>query len=108
MDLLLVAVWLYLLIALVAANLPWLNERVLFVLTPRGNGKPAGIRFLEWGILYALVVAIGLGLERLVTGTIHAQGWQFYAITLSMFAVFAMPGFIYRHDLRRHLIHRGA
>ncbi|MCG5501723.1 DUF2818 family protein, partial [Ectothiorhodospira lacustris] len=41
-------------------------------------------------------------------GTIHTQGWQFYAITLSMFAVFAMPGFIYRHDLRRHLVHRGA
>lgn len=38
-----------------------------------------------------------------LTGVIHRQGWEFYATTLSLFVVFALPGFIYHYDLKRIL-----
>jgi hypothetical protein len=99
-------VWLYFSMAFVAANLPWFSERVFFVLEPRGGEKGPAMRLFELLVLYFIVGGIGLGFERQVTGSIHGQGWQFYAITGSLFLVFALPGFIYRYDLRRHLRHR--
>ena len=53
------------------------------------------------------VGAIGLGLERRLTGEIYAQDWEFYAVTLALFIVFALPGFIFRYDLLKHLRRRG-
>jgi hypothetical protein len=38
-----------------------------------------------------------------MTGEIYHQDWVFYAVTISLFLVFALPGFIYRYDLRRQL-----
>lgn len=98
-------VWLYLAVAVVAANLPWLSERLFFILQPR-EGKRAWMRLLEWLLLYFVVGGLGLGLERQSTGGIHAQDWEFYAVTASLFLVFALPGFIYRHDLRKLLRQR--
>lgn len=95
-------IWIYLALAIVAANLPWLSERVFFVVRTR-NGKSAWVRLLEWAVLYVLVGVIGIGLERRLTGEIYHQGWVFYVVTLSLFLVFALPGFIYRYDLRRLL-----
>ncbi|RFA30580.1 hypothetical protein CAI21_05960 [Alkalilimnicola ehrlichii] len=91
------------LVAFVAANLPWLTERVFFVLRPPAHGKREWIRLLEWAVLYVLVGLIGRGLEYQLTGQIQPQDWEFYVTTLCLFVVFALPGFIYRHDLRRHL-----
>jgi hypothetical protein len=34
---------------------------------------------------------------------VHPQGWEFYVITLALFAMFALPGFIWRYDLRPQL-----
>ncbi len=100
------AIWLLLLAALVAANLPWLTERVLLVLAPPAHGKREWIRLLEWFLLYLAVGAFGHGLEYRQTGQLHAQDWEFYVATLCLFLVFALPGFIYRHDLSRHLKRR--
>ena len=99
-------VWLYLVVALVAANLPWLSERIFFVRRPAGEKSP-WLRLLEWLVLYFVVGAIGLGLERRLTGEIYAQDWEFYAVTLALFIVFALPGFIFRYDLLKHLRRRG-
>lgn len=99
-------VWGYFLMAFVAANLPWFTERVFFFLEPRSGEKGPAMRLLELLVLYLIVGAIGFGLERQVTGGIHSQGWQFFAITGSLFLVFALPGFIYRYDLRKHLRQR--
>lgn len=89
--------------AVVAANLPWLSERIGLVGPARGSGKSEWWRLLEWLVLYGLVGVLAFGLERRVQGTIHSQGWEFYVVTLCLFAVFAVPGFIYYHDLRHHL-----
>ncbi len=98
-------VWTYLAIAVLAANLPWLSERVFFVYRPAAE-KSAWVRLLEWLILYLVVFALGLGLEKRTMGQLHDQEWEFYAVTFSLFLVFALPGFIYRYDLRRLLRRR--
>ncbi len=94
-------------LAVAAANLPWLSERIFFLFPAPSGGKRAWMRLLEWLVLYAVVGVLAFGLERRLTGETHAQDWEFYAVTACLFVVFALPGFIYRHDLRRHLDRRG-
>lgn len=94
------SVWLVLLLALVAANLPFLNERLL-ALVPVGTGgrKSLAIRLAELLLLYFIVGGIGLLFERRV-GQIAPQGWEFYAITGALFIVLAFPGFTWRYLLK--------
>ncbi len=95
-------VWLYLSLAILAANLPWLSDRTLLVI-PRSEPKPEFLRLVEWLILYGGFVLLGRGFERKINGEIHSQDWEYYAVTFLLFLVFAIPGFIYCHDLRQHL-----
>ena len=95
--------WLIIVIALIAANLPWMSERIFFVGKPASGSKGAWWRWLEWLILYFVTGAVTLGMEKKLNGEIYPQGWEFYAVTLCLFLVFALPGFIYRHDLLHHL-----
>lgn len=99
-------IWGLLAIAIIAANLPWLSERLFFVFAPKGGSKRAWVRLLEWLVLYLIVGLIARGLEQKLYGEHHHQDWEFYAITLCVFVVFALPGFIYRYDLRAHLDRR--
>ncbi len=97
-----IGLWLGL--AVVAANLPWLSERWLLVIArPDRRAKPFWLRLIEWGLLYGPIAGMGFGFEFKMTGTVHAQDWEFYAVTLCLFAVSALPGFIYRYQLRRLL-----
>jgi len=93
----------FLLIAFIAANLPWLSERWFFVFTPKQGVKGPWMRLLEWLVLYFVVGFIALGLEQKLNGSLHSQTWEFYAVNLCLFLVFALPGFIYRYDLKPHL-----
>ncbi|TVO62436.1 DUF2818 family protein [Spiribacter vilamensis] len=90
-------------VALIAANLPWLSDRIAFVVSPAARGKPEWIRLVEWLTLFFLVGLIAAGLEYRTQGQLQMQGWEFWVINLALFAVFALPGFIYCHDLRRRL-----
>lgn len=95
-------VWGLLVVALIAANTPFLNNRLFLLRIPAaGKTKPVFIRLLELIILYFLIGGIGLGLEYRVNGQVHVQEWEFYAITFFLFLVLAMPGFIYRYTYRR-------
>lgn len=89
-----------LLIALIAANLPFLLERIFFIVKPKTGNKNFAWRLLELVVLYFIVGGIGLLLENKI-GDIHPQKWEFYAITASLFVVFAYPGFVYRYLWRR-------
>jgi hypothetical protein len=91
------------LIALVAANLPWLSDKVFVFFPTPIHGKRAHIRLLEWLVYYFIVGLLAFGLEYKATGGTHSQDWEFYVITLCLFMVFALPGFIYRTELR-HLL----
>jgi hypothetical protein len=96
-----VSVWLVLVLALVAANLPFLTHRLLGVL-PVAGGKNLAMRLGELVLLYLLVGGIGLLLEKRA-GQIAPQGWEFYAITAALFLTFAFPGFVWRYlHKRRH------
>ncbi len=97
------ALLLLLALSLVAANLPWMTERRFIILPPREGGKSVALRLIEWLLLFFVVLALSLGLEQAITGTIYPQDWEFYVVVLCLFAVFAMPGFIYRHDLKPRL-----
>ena len=94
------SVWLVLLLALVAANLPFVNERLMALIpVGAGGGKSLAIRLAELVVLYFIVGGIGLLFERRV-GQIAPQGWEFYAITGALFIVLAFPGFTWRYLLK--------
>ena len=84
------------LLALLAANLPWFSER-LFYVVPLPRGKHLGWCLLELVVLYFVVGAIAFYAERASVGQSAPQHWQFYAVTASLFLVFAFPGFVYKY-----------
>lgn len=94
----------FLVVAFLAANVPWLSERFLLIVKLRC--KSGWLRWLEWLLLYMLIGLLAAGLEYKATGTGHAQDWEFYVTTLCLFMVFGLPGFIYHYDLRKILQER--
>ncbi|MCH8180803.1 MAG: DUF2818 family protein [Proteobacteria bacterium] len=88
-----------LLAALVAANLPFVNER-LFVLGPRRAPKSVAWRMLELLVYAVLVAWLGRFIEAHV-GQASPWRWEFGAVWLCVFLTLAFPGFVWRH-LRRH------
>ncbi len=87
------------LLALLAANLPWFSER-LFYLVPL-KAKHIGWRLLELAVMYFVVGAIAWFSERATLGQVAPQHWEFYATTACLFLVFAFPGFVYRYLWRK-------
>ncbi len=95
-----VSIWTVLLLALLAANLPFMNERLLAVVPLFRSAKPLAVRLAELVLLYFAVGAVGMLFERRV-GQIAPQGWEFYAITGALFLVLAFPGFTWRYLLKQ-------
>ena len=93
-------VWLVILAACVAANLPFFNQRVLALGPVRVSGKPLWLRLAELLVLYFAVGGLAYVLEGRV-GQVAPQGWEFFAITAALFLTLAFPGFVYRYLLRR-------
>lgn len=91
---------LLLLLAFVAANLPFLIERIFFAIKPKRGEKAFSWRLLELVILFFVVGGVAVLLESKL-GEVHKQNWEFYAINASLFVVFAYPGFVYRYLWRR-------
>lgn len=95
------SVWLVIVASCIAANLPFVNHRWFVVGPAAGPRKPLPVRLLELAVWYGLVGVLALLLERRA-GQIAPQGWEFYAITGTLFLTLAFPGFIYRYLLHRH------
>ena len=93
------SIWFVILLAFVAANLPFVNQRLLAVV-PLAGPKSLATRLAELVLMYFVVGAVALLLENRA-GQIAPQGWEFYAVTGALFITFAFPGFIWRY-LRRH------
>jgi len=94
------SVWLVIVAAFVAANLPFINQRWMVVGPVATAGKPLIARLIELVVFYCLVGLLAMVLERRA-GQVAPQGWEFYAITGTMFLTLAFPGFVYRYLLRR-------
>jgi Protein of unknown function (DUF2818) len=92
------SVWLVIAAALVAANLPFVSQR-LFAVIPLPAGKNLAVRLVELVVLYLLVGGLALLLEQRL-GQIAPQGWEFYAITGTLFITLAFPGFVWRYLLK--------
>ncbi len=93
--------WILLLVALLAANLPFFAERIFFVLAPASGRKAFAWRLLELVVLYFVVGAVAYLLQKNL-GEVAPQHWEFYAVTASLFLVFAFPGFIYKYLWHGH------
>lgn len=98
----LTSVWLIVVLAVIAANLPFVNERCFAVFALRRFSfiKPFWLRLLELIILYFVIGATGVFLES-SSGNRFPQGWEFFAITSFLFLVLAFPGFVFRYLRRR-------
>lgn len=96
--------WFVILLAVLAANLPFLNERLFAVFTIKRFGSPAvkplWVRLFELLVLYIAVGLIARALEARI-GSVFRQNWEFYAITVSLFLVLAFPGYVFRYLYRR-------
>jgi len=68
-----VAVWLLLGVAIIAANLPWLSDRLFFIRTPASGEKAIWFRLLEWLLLYFLAGGIALAVEKKSAGNIFRK-----------------------------------
>jgi hypothetical protein len=96
------AIWLVLVAALVAANLPYFSHRIL-LLGPVRRPKPVGWRLLELALLGGLTLLLGFALEAQI-GQRQRQGWEFYAAAVCLFVTLGFPGFVWcylrrgRHD----------
>ena len=93
-----VAIWMVVFLAVAGATLPFVSQRLLGVLS-LSKSKTLGMRLLELIACYFLVGGVALLLEK-NAGQIAPQGWEFYAITGTMFITLAFPGFVYRYLLK--------
>ena len=92
--------WFIVLLALVGANLPFANQRLFSVIPLKATKKSVWIRIAEIIVLYFIVGALGFMLEARA-GNRFEQGWQFYAVTFSLFLVLAFPGFTFQYLVKR-------
>ncbi len=97
-----VSSWFVIGLAALAANLPFVNERLFaLVRLPSFPVKPFWLRLLELFVLYFAIGAVATLLEARIGG-VFRQGWEFYAVTGCLFLVLAFPGFVYRYLRKRH------
>ncbi|OQW70146.1 MAG: hypothetical protein BVN34_02355 [Proteobacteria bacterium ST_bin12] len=85
-----------LILAFAAANLPWLSNRLFYVIPLKNKVKNLVWCLLELMILYLIVGCIAFYTEYSIFGQTSSQGWEFYIVTISLFLVFAFPGFVYK------------
>lgn len=93
--------WFVILLAALAANLPFINQKLFGLVPIKRAVKPFWMRLIELSVLYAVTGVIAYAIESRV-GNAFSQGWEFYAITVCLFIVLAFPGFVYRYLRPRH------
>lgn len=81
--------------ALVAANLPFVNER-LFAVGPRRDPKTVAWRVLELLVYGTLIALLGRLLESHI-GRASVVRWEFVVVWLCVFLTLAFPGFVWRY-----------
>ncbi|MGB1702394.1 MAG: DUF2818 family protein [Cycloclasticus sp.] len=97
-------IFLFLFYSFVTANLPWLSDKLFCI--RHLTSKSGWLRWFEWMMWYVIAFVVGFALENKIMGTNSSQDWEFYVVTLCLFAVFALPGFIYHYDLKKILASR--
>jgi hypothetical protein len=93
--------WFVILLAAIAANLPFVNQKLFGLIPLKRAVKPVWMRLFEMVALYAVIGLIAYGFESRI-GNVFSQGWEFYAITACLFIVLSFPGFVFRYLGHRH------
>jgi hypothetical protein len=83
-------------VSLIAANLPFVNERLFCIFRLRYLKKPFWIRLFEWIVWYGVVGVFAYFIEQHI-GSVFSQKGMFFAITLCVFLVFGYVGFVFRY-----------
>ncbi len=83
-----------LILALVFANAPFLSQR-WFGMMPLAR-KHFGHHLVELLAGFGLTAGLAYVLESRA-GSVHAQDWEFYAVSVCLFLVFAFPCFVWRY-----------
>lgn len=96
------AVYLLLFTSLILANIPWFSSTKIFIFFTIKQ-KSFVLSVVEWSGYLLLMGGISYLLELRVMGHVKEQDWEFYGVTILMFAIFAFPGFIYRYNLRKFI-----
>lgn len=96
------AIWLLLVLAIVLANIPFIlsNRMFVFIKVPE---KSIWINLAEWFLYFIVTGIFAMLLENKSMGEVAPQDWEFYAVTLFLFMIFAFPGFIYRYNIKQFL-----
>lgn len=96
-----VAVWILIVLAIAAANLPFVSDRFVALFPFKAHpAKPGWAVVFELLVLYVLIGLIGYAFETALVNP-FPRGWEFYATTLCIFLVLGFPGFIYRYLLKK-------
>lgn len=90
--------WAWMLLAVLAANAPFIWQTSVL---PLRGPKTLPWRLCELVLAYFAVGLLALWLEQRA-GQVAPQGWEFYAITATLFLTLAFPGFVYRYLYKRH------
>ena len=95
------AVWSLIILALIGANIPFLNQRLFALIRLKNSSykKSFWLRLVELALFYCVLGGVAYLLEANI-GNVFTQTWEFFAITVCLFIVFAFPGFVYQY-LRR-------
>ncbi|SSY70211.1 DUF2818 family protein [Alysiella crassa] len=88
------AMYTLLILAVLMANAPFLTQRGLGIIALKR--KTFWHHLAEWALGLVLVGGLGYLLEKR-TGAVHTQGWEFYAVVLCLYLVFAFPAFVWRY-----------
>ncbi len=92
----------YFLLAALAANLPFVVDRILFVVVPAGEGKKHWAwRFLELLLLYGLIILLGRWMESRQAPVHQKEFLSFYVPTFALFLIAGYPGFVIRYFWRK-------
>jgi hypothetical protein len=91
--------WFILALAISMANLSLSTGRLFGVISLR-HGKRLWVYLVEFALTYLILGSTAYALEAR-EGMVFVQGWQFYAITVSLLVVFSFPGFVFRFLLPR-------
>jgi hypothetical protein len=96
-----VAVWILIALAVAAANLPFVSERVLAIVPVSSwLKKPAWALIAELFGLFILIGLVGYAFETALVNP-FPRGWEFYVTALCIFLVLGFPGFVYRYLLKK-------
>lgn len=88
------SMYVLLLLAFIFANAPFLTTRLLGVF-PLGH-KHFGHHLLELFAGFGITAALARLLESRA-GSVHPQDWEFYAVVVCLYLIFAFPAFVWRY-----------